>query len=376
MRTRLLALAVLGGAAVTLPTLPAEAAVPRCDGERATIVGTPRDDRLTGTPGRDVIVGRGGGDQIRGLGGDDVLCGDDGADLLEGGGGDDRLFAGKSEYVHDYADFHAWDRLDGGSGDDHFDTGAEKSLYQWDVTGLIDFSSAPRGIDLDLAAGTATGWGHDTIAPQRGLEIEGSEHDDVLRGSGRWEVISGLGGDDLIEGRGGNDLLDAEEEGNNLRGPSDHDVVNGGAGDDDVGGRRGSDVLRGGSGDDNVYSRSREPSQVYGDQGDDSVSVKVTKEAGYVLDGGAGLDDADLDAPGIGPDPVDGVLEVRMDPGTIAREGIVTGRIAGVEDVWLGENLTVDYYGTDAAERVDADPAVLLRAWTYGGDDVVVGVEP
>jgi hypothetical protein len=371
MLTRLLALALLSSAATALPTLPAEAAAPQCDGQRATIVGTPRNDSLAGTPRRDVIVGRGGDDLIHGLGGNDVLCGGDGADVLVGGSGDDRLFAGRSRLVRAPVDYHARDRLVGGSGDDHFDIGAEASESLWDVTGMVDFSAAPRGIELDLQAGTATGWGNDTIAPQRGLRVEGSEHDDLLRGSVRWEVIFARGGDDVVEGRGGDDLLEGEDEGARLRGPSDYDVMDGGAGDDYVMSRRGPALLRGGPGDDAVTALGREPSKVFGDQGNDSLQTTVATAPGYVLDGGAGYDDGDLTA--AGSHEVSGILVVRMGPGTIERDDIVTGSLAGIEDLQFGETLAVDYYGTDAAERVNADHARRLRAWTYGGDDDVLG---
>jgi hypothetical protein len=62
-----------------------------CAGRRATIVGTPRADRLRGTVRRDVIVALSGNDTVRGLGGGDVICGGGGRDLLLGGGGADQL---------------------------------------------------------------------------------------------------------------------------------------------------------------------------------------------------------------------------------------------------------------------------------------------
>lgn len=46
-----------------------------CFGERATIVGTDRPDRLDGTDGPEVIVGRRGKDYISGKGGNDLICG-------------------------------------------------------------------------------------------------------------------------------------------------------------------------------------------------------------------------------------------------------------------------------------------------------------
>lgn len=67
-----------------------------CGGRRATIVGTPHEDRLTGTPQADVISGQSGKDRISGLAGADRLCGDKGKDVLKGGRGKDRLIGGKS----------------------------------------------------------------------------------------------------------------------------------------------------------------------------------------------------------------------------------------------------------------------------------------
>ena len=66
-------------AAASLPIVaPSAAAATACFGEKPTIVGTNRDDRLRGTAGRDVIQALDGNDQIRGLGGNDLLCGDRG----------------------------------------------------------------------------------------------------------------------------------------------------------------------------------------------------------------------------------------------------------------------------------------------------------
>ncbi|MGZ5214522.1 MAG: hypothetical protein ACXWEN_12345, partial [Actinomycetota bacterium] len=53
---------LVAGASTRTPT-------PTCQGQVATIVGTPGDDVITGTPGNDVIVGLGGNDVINGMGG-------------------------------------------------------------------------------------------------------------------------------------------------------------------------------------------------------------------------------------------------------------------------------------------------------------------
>lgn len=87
--------------------------VVRCAGRTATIVGTPRADRLRGTAGPDVIAGLGGGDVIRGLGGDDLVCGGPGDDLVMGGPGRDTLRGDAGR-----------DRLIGGAGRDRLLGGA------------------------------------------------------------------------------------------------------------------------------------------------------------------------------------------------------------------------------------------------------------
>ncbi|MEK6250480.1 MAG: hypothetical protein AABM43_00835 [Actinomycetota bacterium] len=88
----------------------------KCQGKRATIVGTAGKDKLKGTKKADVIVGLGGKDKIIAKGGNDIVCagaGNDkvfggvGNDKLNGEGGNDRLLGGKGK-----------DKLKGGKGKD------------------------------------------------------------------------------------------------------------------------------------------------------------------------------------------------------------------------------------------------------------------
>ena len=89
---------------------------PTCDGQPATIVGTPAHDVLDGTPGPDVIVGLGGHDEIRGHGGDDLICAGRGKDHVRAGTGDDLVRGGRGlDFEHGGA---GTDRLVGGAGDD------------------------------------------------------------------------------------------------------------------------------------------------------------------------------------------------------------------------------------------------------------------
>ena len=82
-----------------------------CEGEIATIVGTPGNDvAIDGTEGRDVIAALGGNDIVDGHGGNDLICGDEGNDRMFGEAGNDSL-NGVDGVVNN-------DNLDGGTGTD------------------------------------------------------------------------------------------------------------------------------------------------------------------------------------------------------------------------------------------------------------------
>ncbi len=115
-----------------------------------TVVGTNAADSLVGTPGADVICALAGDDTVNGLGGSDVLRGGDGADL-------------------------------------------------------VTYFDAPTAVASDLAAGTASGWGDDTLSSFE--DVTGSEHADRLVGDAGANVLSGLGGADELIGRSGDDDL-------------------------------------------------------------------------------------------------------------------------------------------------------------------------
>lgn len=64
---------------------------PICQGQQATIVGSPSKDTLKGSDSADVIVSLGGADKVAAGGGNDLVCGGAGADLLAGGARKDTL---------------------------------------------------------------------------------------------------------------------------------------------------------------------------------------------------------------------------------------------------------------------------------------------
>ncbi len=248
-----------------------------CEGVAATIVGTEGDDVIAGTEGRDVIVTLDGDDSVDAAGGDDLVCagderdtieggdghdelhGDFNSDFLAGGAGNDRLFGGGSP-----------DELDGGEGDDHLrgGWGWYDELYGGggadDLRGdeaddpmrggsgddvmegyRVGFTHSLGPVEVDLAAGTATGDGTDRLVGI--VEVTGSPFGDVLRGTTRWNYLYGGAGGDRIEGRGGEDMLGGGGDGDVVLGGDGRDLVFGEIPDREV---VGNDEYAGGSGHD------------------------------------------------------------------------------------------------------------------------------
>jgi Ca2+-binding RTX toxin-like protein len=371
--TMMSALALAGGVLVVVP--PAQAAAPTCQGRAATIVGTAGDDHITGTPRADVIVARAGDDVVRAGNGNDLVCGGDGADTLRGGPGADGLYGERDGLGFDRGgSFRYPDVLSGGSGDDLLDIGGDaRSTDQGGSHGIVTYESVPRGVTVDLEAGSGSGDGADRIVVQRGLEVVGTPYDDVLLGSAGRDQLIGLTGGDRLEGRDGPDDLSPDEP----DAAPDHDVVDGGPGRDWIVAWRGRDVLRGGDGSDLVGSYSGKPSKVYGDAGDDDVFTSVTDHPGFALDGGDGVDRGNLGSPDSGGSPgtrpPGPTLTLDVGDGTVSRSGHRAGTVAAIETWVLGDHLRWIFYGTDGPDTVAAGYYQPFRAWTYGGDDDVTG---
>jgi len=187
--------------------------------------GGPGDDRILGGPGDDWSHGGAGDDELSGGDGDDTLIGSDDADTIRGGAGVDTLEGGNGD-----------DILAGGAGNDAIDGGPGRDL--------LEYSDSPAGVDVDLAAGTASDGFGSADGPVSNVEdLLGSAWDDTLRGTDGVNAIRGAGGNDTIHGRGGDDELSG--------GPGD-DEIRGDAGDDTITWPTsgGSDVISGGAGND------------------------------------------------------------------------------------------------------------------------------
>lgn len=112
-----------------------------CNGQRATIAGTARGERLRGTPKRDVIAGLGGNDVILGVGGNDILCGGPGRDRILGGAGADRAAGNRGD-----------DRIRGGRGPDKLFGGAGRDRL-WGDAGRDRLIGGPGNDRLRGGAG-------------------------------------------------------------------------------------------------------------------------------------------------------------------------------------------------------------------------------
>jgi Ca2+-binding RTX toxin-like protein len=170
-------------------------------------------DQLTGDGGDNVLNGNGGNDLIRGAAGDDWILGSFGDDDLDGETGSDT-----------YPDWYVLYETDD---DTIADSGAGAGEDD-----MADFYGASGPVSVDLAAGTASGVGTDTLA---GIEkVRGTAHADTLLGASGSETLLGLGGADLLAGRGGAD---------ELQGGEGDDLLRGGAGDDSADGGPGENTL-------------------------------------------------------------------------------------------------------------------------------------
>jgi Ca2+-binding RTX toxin-like protein len=349
---------------------PASAAVPRCFGKVATIVGTSRDDRLKGTQGRDVIHGRGGDDLIRGLAGNDLLCGGGGSDLLIGRDGRDRL--------------------DGGGAPDGLQPGTGKDVVRGAGGKLDDvrYPDATRSITASLADDQVTGMGTDTLGGVELIvggpfddEIEGNKASNVLIGLEGNDTITGLGGGDGVVGGEGDDVLDggngfdfAENyvvdayfrPNNILAGPVNVNLLTGvstGNGNDTLveiegaSGSRGNDIMTGDAENNTFVVLNEGGDTVDGGDGDD------------LIDGGDGVDSLNG---GLGIDilgNLDSTAGMTIDLSTQTDSHGDT--LAGFENV-LGTAFDDTITGDDATNELEGSTGadVLLG---LGGDDVILG---
>jgi LPXTG-motif cell wall-anchored protein len=232
------------------------------------------DDTVTGGDGWDFITGADGNDDLDGGPGNDFIVGDGrnpyptlgGAtfdDVLKGGADDDIIEPRAGD-----------DSIDGGPGDDFIRLQADR---QQDG----DFDPG-TGAAVDLAAGTVTGQGTDSIVVGSIEAVGGTRYADTLLGDGADNWFAPLEGDDTIDGRGGTneadfglfsnstafrdtqfpgqpavtvDLAAGTATGHGTDSLTNIQDVTGGSGDDTISGDGADNVLAGRGGNDTLNGR-------------------------------------------------------------------------------------------------------------------------
>jgi Ca2+-binding RTX toxin-like protein len=216
-------------------------------------------DALFGQAGNDTLLGGTGDDMINGdsaslaenLQGSDWIDGGDGADRLWGMAGDDVIIGGKGNdtiYGGKGRDTYIYNKGDGVDTIFDDDTGPEKSIVIFGAgVGKGDFKLRKGSLLLDFgngdalhienfdavnplsnasveafqfADGTSLGW-DELLA--RGFDLDGTEGDDEIIGTGVADRIDGKAGNDTIWGLDGNDVI---------IGGTGIDAMDGGLGDD------------------------------------------------------------------------------------------------------------------------------------------------
>ncbi|MFH1746454.1 MAG: Ig-like domain-containing protein, partial [Planctomycetota bacterium] len=272
------------------------------------VTGSQHDDTLTGDDNGNTIYGQGGDDVIDAGGGNDSVYAGEGADVIDGGSGDDSIKGDAGDDVINAGTGN--DSVYGGAGDDVLDGG--------DGSDYVKFYYSESGVDVNLADGTATGEGVDTLTNFE--NVTGSQHDDAITGDDNDNRLYGYGGDDTINAGAGNDTV---------YGGEGADLIDGGAGNDYLKGEAGDDMISGGTGNDTLY----------GGTGDD------------VMDGGEGVDTANYYYSAAG-------VEVNLADGTATGEG--TDTLSNIENVT----------GSQHDDTITGDENDN-RVYGYGGDDVI-----
>lgn len=384
-----------------------------------TLLGEAGDDFVEGGNGDDLVLGGTGNDLLVGedeivvpggngsTPGDDTLDGGDGDDTLDGGAGNDSLIGGTGFDLADYrfspgavtadlgtgqatgdgndtlsgieavagsvlGDLLVGDATDnllqGDQGDDTLSgKGGDDTLDGGLDTDTADFSSSFIGVDVDLAAGTATGQGNDTLISIE--NVVGAVGNDTLSGNAAANRLEGAAAQDILTGNDGNDTLIGGDGGDFLFGGNGNDQQFGGSGDDEFAGSPGNDLIDGGSGTD-ILNHSLSTGAVQVDlaqgtasgQGSDTlVSVEQVFGSGFgdLLRGSAdgellsGGDGDDTLAGGFGDDTLAGgsgtdraVFDFALDP-------------FGVEFISNGSGLRVSPFGGGEQDALDAAFEIL-----------------
>ncbi len=251
-------------------------------------------------------VGGAGDDVFIGSDGDDYLEGGAGNDILSGGGGSDRIVGGVGDTISGGAGTDtiiingAPTSIDGGSGYDQVWIDGNVTLGAGSVTNVEQFrvyGGSTVSFEDHGSSALITVIDRNTT----GVNILGSEFNDVIYGGN---------GNDTISGGNGNDR------------------IFGGEGNDSITGWYGNDLLDGGNGNDRIFSlHSQGPDTIVGGAGTDFARIDRNSATG----------DLSLDITLAGPQSlgegttVDGIEQITIESGS----GNDTFRGGALNDVFI-----------------------------------------
>ena len=254
------------------------------------IVGTDGSDYLSGGSGFDTIDGGEGADIILGGSGDDELYGGRGQDMIEGGDGADILEAG-TYYESNYV-----------SGGYNADGEYVRAYYEYTADAYFEVLNGGSGADTiyggygsDIIDG---GEGADYIVADKSVyyvdEVESvagfTMFNDTVRGGEGDDRIYTHYGDDRVYGDDGDDRIEAGYGSDTVYGGSGDDVILLNNSTYSINANDGKDVAYGEAGDDTIYGAGSD--DIDGGAGDDWIYYDRTAEGSDfgVITAGEGAD--------------------------------------------------------------------------------------
>jgi Ca2+-binding RTX toxin-like protein len=303
------------------------------------------DNSAQAIPGNDYLAGGDRIDHIWGMGGDDIIIGGEGNDIVYGGAGRDTYLFNKGDGVDEILDD---------------DTGAEKSILVFgegfdkdaiklrkgsllldlgdgDAIHIENFDADnPLGTQsfssFQFADGSSLSW-EGLLA--RGFDLDGTEGNDTIFGTGVDDRIDGRGGDDIIAG------LDC------------NDTLTGGAGMDNMLGGLGDDTYVFNAGDGTIYSNgsSLQIDGLFDEGGEDTVRFNASVDPANLNISDGGNDQLRIDYQTFGQ-PIDRLVIAGGQARSIEHFEITavdgTAQTLAYEE-FIGRHATGSFSGTDDA---------------------------
>lgn len=242
------------------------------------------------------------------------------------------------------------DRLEGDAGADDIDGGGVDQNTTGIIGDVVGYTESPAGVNVDLAAGTATGGDANGDTFTAVNSVFGSQFDDTLQGDAGQNGLLGDAGNDVIDGGANDDYLEGGEGGDSLDGSEGVDSINYYSSDEAIQVDLAAGTITGGEGTGDSLTSVE---YVAGSNYDDTLmgSDGYDRLDGYygndTIDGRGGDDELE---DGYGDDVVHG------GPGDdwLSQESDIEGTDADLLDGGEGVDLA-DYWGRDAGLSLSVD---------------------